>query len=142
MGSVSLPVGDGSRHEKKKDMKTETSFRFHILLLFLSPMHSIGAGRRELLAHQITFTPIQSSLRGRGGTLSEREFPRISFPSKKYEPIAHQVIFTPIQSSLEGAWGKPLCEREVPPSISYPQPENSVLSGVPSPKLTVMASST
>ena len=61
-------------------MKTEARFRFHILLLFLSPMHSIGAGMRARTAHQIKYTLIQSSLEGaRGKPLCEREV-----PSKKH----------------------------------------------------------
>ena len=50
MRSVSIPAGDNSRHEKKKDVKTETSFRFHILLLFLSPNAQHWGGKTRTLA--------------------------------------------------------------------------------------------
>ena len=45
------------------------------------PPKKLLTGRRERLAHHIKPTHIQSSLRGCGGTLSEREFPHITFSS-------------------------------------------------------------
>ena len=75
MGSVSLPVGDGSRHEKKKDMKTETSFRFHILLLFLSPMHSIGGGKTRTLGASNYVYPYSKFSEGAWGNALRKRVP-------------------------------------------------------------------
>ena len=125
--SVSIPVGDNSRREKKKDMKTKTSFRFHILLLFFVPNAHIGAGRRTHSAHHIKFTFIQSSLEGvRGKPLCEREVPPKKSAGRRAHS-AHHIKLTPIQSSLRGSKGE-LSAKESSPLKNIYQSQTSAIT--------------